>query len=173
MPAIKDFRAVSQFDLGGVDKAGRDIGSKVYWKLYAIENIVRVVIHSVLSGQITTGSWWNTAVSPPLQKKAANFRTRYVKKPWHSSPGNHDIYYLDLLDLNEIIRPNSNLFLPVIPDIDQWMAKIEQIQLPRNVVAHMNWPNPTDRMRIDVLYQDIQQLATSLARSGLLPLSIP
>jgi hypothetical protein len=171
MPATKDFRTVSPFDLAGVDKAGRSVGHMVYWKLYAIENIVRVVIHSVLSVQITQGSWWNTAVSPPLQKKAANFHNRYLKKPWHSSPGNHGIYYLDLRDLNEIIRPNSHLFRPIIPDIDQWVAKIEQIQLPRNVVAHMNWPNPTDRMRIHVLYQDVQHLATSLAKTVLL--SVP
>lgn len=164
---------MSPFNLAGVEKAGRDVGNKVFWKLYAIENIVRVVIHSILSGQITPGPWWNAAVSPALQKKAEGFRKRYTKKPWHSSPGTHDIYYLDLLDLNEIIRPNSHLFLPVIPDIDQWMAKIEQIQLPRNVVAHMNWPSKTDRMRIDVLYQDIQQLATALASSGLISLSVP
>jgi len=171
MPATRDFRSVAQFELGGVDRSGKNIGTQVYWKLYAIENIVRVIIHSVLSVQITPGPWWDIAVSPPLQRKANNFRSRYTTRPWHSSPGNHGIYYLGLVDLNEIIRPNSHLFRPVIPDIDQWMAKLEQVKLPRNVVAHMNWPNPTDRMRIDVLYRDIHELARTLV--GVARLSAP
>jgi hypothetical protein len=164
MPTIGDFRSASKFDLRHVDSAGKNVGREVYWKLYSIENVVRVIIHSVLSVQITPGPWWDIAVSPGLQRKAANFRTRYSNRPWHSSPGNHGIYYLDLVDLNEIVRPNSHLFLPVIPDIHQWMAKLEQIKLPRNVVAHMNWPNPTDRMRIEVLYRDVHELARTVAR---------
>lgn len=66
---------------------------------------------------------------------------------------------------------NSNLFLPLIPDIDQWMARIEQIRLPRNVVAHMNWPSQTDRQRIDVFYNDVRSLAAHLG--GTLRLSVP
>lgn len=80
-----------------------------------------------------------------------------------AAPGSHDIYYVDLSDLNEIIRANSHLFLPVIPDIDAWMARIEQIRLPRNIVAHMNWPHATDRKRIDVFFADLQLLAQSLS----------
>lgn len=170
MPAAKDFRSAAAFDLGTVNGAGHDVGRRVYWKLYAVENVLRVLIHSVLTAQIGS-SWWATAVAPGLQKKAQSFRTRYTARPWHSSPGSHDIYYVDLSDLNEIIRANSNLFLPVIPDVDQWMARIEQIRLPRNVVAHMNWPHDTDRKRIDVLHGDIQALSSSL--SSKVPLSIP
>ena len=161
MAIASDFRNAVVFDLSSVRASGRDIGRNVYWKLYAIENVVRVIIHSVLSAQINT-NWWATATDPTLQKKALGFRRKYTSRPWHTAPGNHDIYYVDLPDLNEIIRANSQLFLPVIPDIDQWMARIEQIRLPRNVVAHMNWPHATDRKRIDVFFEDLQSLAQSL-----------
>jgi hypothetical protein len=106
-----------------------------------------------------------------LQKKAQRFRSTYTSSPWRSSPGKHDIYFIDLADLNEIIRANSNLFLPLIPDVDQWMARIEQIRLPRNVVAHMNWPNQTDRQRIDVFYNDVRSLAGHLV--GTVQLATP
>jgi len=162
MPDARDFRGTSGFDIGRVNSAGRDVGRRVYWKLYAVENAFRIIIHSVLSGQIGS-SWWTTAVDTGLQRKAQGFRSKYTSKPWHTSPGSHDIYYVDLADLNEIIRANSHLFLPIIPDVDQWMARIEQIRLPRNVVAHMNWPNATDRKRIDVLYDDVMALSSSLA----------
>lgn len=170
MPASRDFRKAQAFDLRQVDAAGKDVGRRVYWKLYAIENVVRVLIHSVLSAQIDA-SWWSSAVDQKLQKKAQGSRSKYTSRPWHTSPGTHDIYYIDLFDLNEIIRANSNLFLPVVPEIDQWMAKIEQIRLPRNVVAHMNWPSDTDRKRIDVLYEDVLALANTL--SGKVVFSIP
>jgi len=170
MPAANDFRIAEPFDVARVDGSGRDVGRKVYWKLYAIENIVRVIVHSVLNAQIGP-NWWATAADAGLQKKAQRFRGAYATSPWHSSPGGHDIYYIDLTDLNEIMRTNSNLFLQVIRDVDQWMARIEQVRLPRNVVAHMNWPNRTDRQRIDVLYGDVRALAAHLTAS--IPFAIP
>ncbi len=162
MATAKDFRTVKAFDTKAVDRSGKDVGKRTYWKLYAIENAVRVLIHSVLSAQIGAG-WWSSAVDPSLQKKAEGFRKRYLARPWHTAPGSHGIYYIDLADLNEIIRANSNLFLPVVADVDQWLAKLEQIRLPRNVVAHMNWPSETDRKRIDVLYDDVQTLLSAVS----------
>lgn len=161
MPAASDFRSAAVFDLSRVDTSGRDVGRRVYWTLYAIENVMRVIIHSVLSSQIGS-NWWAAAVDASLQKKAQRFRSTCTLSPWHSSPGTHDIYFIDLADLNEIVRANSNLFPPIIPDVDQWMARIEQIRLPRNVVAHMNWPNQTDRQRIDVFYNDVRSLVGHL-----------
>ncbi len=169
MPAVRDYRLAS-FDMVRVRACGQNIGRTVYWKLYAIENVMRIIIHSVLSAQIGP-NWWPMAVDITLQGKATRFKANYDAQPWHSSPGNHDIYYLDLADLNEIVRANSNLFLPLIPEIDQWVARIEQVRLPRNVVAHMNWPHQTDRSRIEVVYADIQTLVTQL--SAALSLSIP
>lgn len=167
MATASDFRDVTIFKLSNVGASGKDVGRNVYWKLYVIENTVRIIIHSVLTAQINM-NWWGTATTPTLQKKALGLRKKYMTSPWHTVPGNHDIYYIDLADLNEIIRANSHLFLPVIPDIDQWMARIEQIRLPRNVVAHMNWPNKTDRKRIDVFVYDIESLARNLGNELIL-----
>lgn len=169
MPSVKDFR-LSAFSVAGVRASGQNVGRTVYWKLYAIENLMRVIVNSVLAAQIGP-NWWAAAVDPKLQGKARGFQAKYAAQPWHTAPGTHDIYYLDLADLNEIMRANSNLFVPVIPNVDQWIARIEQIRLPRNVVAHMNWPSPTDRSRINVVYSDIQSLANQL--SSALALAIP
>ncbi|HEV8308508.1 MAG TPA: hypothetical protein VGW35_12670 [Methylomirabilota bacterium] len=171
MPRVADFRKAA-FSASRVDGCGKDIGSRVYWKLYAIENVIRVIINSVLTTQINA-NWWTTAVDPDTQRQVQRFRATYAQQPWHGVPGNHDIYYTNLSDLGEIMRANSNLFLPIIPDIDQWVARIEQLRLPRNIVGHMNWPTATDRNRIDVLYADVQALATHLVGSGRLTMVIP
>ena len=158
MPIAQDFR-LSSFNLPAVGNSGKLIGRQTYWKLYYIENIFRVLIHSVLSVQIPT-DWWVVAVDGEIQKKAVRFQDNYLKKTWHGKPGTHGIYYIDLRDLNEILRANANLFVPVIPDLDKWLIGIEELRLPRNVVAHMNFPSKTDIKRIDVFYEDCISLVT-------------
>lgn len=80
--------------------------------------------------------------------------------------GVHGIYYTTLFQLTDIIRTNSHLFAPMIPDVDQWILRIELIRYPRNVVGHMNFPTRTDQKRIDVFYDDVQALAAKLISDG-------
>ena len=170
MPVTKDFRTYA-FDSSRVDKAGKNVGQRVYWKLYAIENLVRVMTHSVLMVQFGA-NWWTAAVDPGIRGSVERRRADYANRPWHSTPGKHDIYYALLSELSRIIAANSHLFRPLIPEIDGWIARIEQVRLPRNIVGHMNWPHKTDRQRIDVVHADLQQLVQQLATSGT-ALSIP
>jgi hypothetical protein len=151
-------------------RSGKYVGGHSYWKLYVIENIFRIIIHSVLTPEIPQG-WWAVAVDQSIRGKAERFKTNYLKKAWHGKPGGHNIYYIDLRDLNEIIRANANLFSPVIPDIDKWMIGIEDLRLPRNVVAHMNCPSSNDFRRIDVFHSDCETLLEAVKSQ--IPLLIP
>lgn len=168
---ITDFRKEPQLILKNVLVSGIYLGEKMYWKLYAIENFYRIIIHSFLSVQINS-DWWIT-IAGPIQRKAQNFKENYLGKPWHTLPGKHPIYFIDLNDLNNIARENSGSFEPTIPTIDNWVLKIEDIRLPRNVVAHMNFPNKTDRQRIDVIYEDFKALIESIQNKGNIVLKIP
>jgi hypothetical protein len=161
MSIPRDFKLLTTFRPEAIRKGGVYIGSNLYWKLYFIENLYRILIHSILSAQIQN-NWWSIAVDPKIQKRATNFKSNYQNKPWHTLPGQHDIYYVFLSDLNDIVRANSHLFITVVPDINNWIVKIEDISLPRNVVAHMNFPNRQDGNRIDVVYNDIKTLLASL-----------
>ena len=170
MPRTADFRNYA-FDSGRVDSSGKDVGRRVYWKLYAVENLIRVIVHSVLTAQVGP-NWWNVAVDPGIQGQVRSRMAEYAKQPWHSTPGRHEVYYTFLSDLNKIVTANSHLFTPHIPDIDQWIARIEQVRLPRNIVGHMNWLSATDRNRIDVFYADVQHLSGHLGTTGL-TLAVP
>jgi hypothetical protein len=160
--AAVDFR-LHTYDTGRVESSGRYIGRNIYWKLYFIENAVRTVIHSVLTAQVHS-NWWSLAVDSKIQQKAASVKADYRQRPWHTTPGSHDIYYVFLKDLVEVMRANSHIFLPIIPEIDQWIAELERIRLPRNVVGHMNWPSAADRRRIGLLYDDIKILVNDVAK---------
>ncbi len=134
--------------------------------------MIRVIVHSVLTVQIGP-QWWAAAADPRLQKDVSKLMASYSNRPWHSTPGRHEVYYVLLSDLTKILTTNSALFQPHIADVDQWTARLEQIRVPRNIVGHMNWLTTIDRRRIDVCYADVQQLVAQLATNPNLALTIP
>jgi hypothetical protein len=170
MPLVRDFRKYAFLPLR-VDRCGRNIGSKAYWKLYSIENTIRVVVNSVLTKQIGQ-QWWATAVAPKVVIKAQKRRARYAAKPKHANPGSHDIYLIDLFDLVEILRINSHLFLPIIPETNQWLAALESMRLSRNIVGHMNFPNSFDRSMVDTTYKQLPTILARLTNSNV-PIAVP
>jgi len=144
-------------------KSGKYVGKTSYWRLYAIENAWRIIVHSVLNAQFAPDDWWVVAVDKPTREKAEDRKKDYAKRPWHGHGGNHGVYYLLLSDLTKIIATHRDLFRPIAPQIDNWIAKLDDLRLPRNVVGHMNWPTSQDLKRIDVFYEDLQQLLRQIA----------
>ena len=171
MAQVADFRK-KQFAVKHVQQAGQYVGRTSYSELYLIENSLRVLIHSVLHAQVGS-DWWTRAVAQPIRNDVERFKKQYVARPWHTKPGAHDIYYTQLKHLSEIIRSNRNHFDPLIADVDQWIAEIERIRLPRNIVGHMNYPSPNDRKRLQVFHADCLALVEKLRTSGAILLRIP
>ncbi len=171
MPAATDFRTRA-FSVQNVQASAKHVGSNPYWRLYSIENIYRVIVHSILTSQIGVG-WWQIAANQNIQNKATGYKAKYTNRPWHSQQGSHDIYYIDLTDLNEIVRANRAQFDPIITDLDQWLLKVESIRLPRNVVAHMNFPGLTDKRRVETVHSDFIQLVRHLQSTSAFPFLIP
>jgi hypothetical protein len=170
MPLVRDFRNAS-FRVDRIDRCGRYVGSKLYWKLYAIENTLRVVVNSVLTLQLGA-NWWSVAVDPTVVSKAARFRAHYAARPRNASPGLEDIHLIFLNDLTEILRANSHQFLPLVTDINNWIAALEAIRVPRNLVGHMNFPNAFDKAAIDLAYSRLPTLIGQLTTNGV-PILIP
>lgn len=170
MAVVPDFRRY-RFAADRVERCGRYIAGESYWKLYAVENTIRVVISSVLAVQLGP-AWWSVVVSPNLARNIQRFRGQYTSKPRHASPGAHDIYLTFLSDLNQILRLQSNQIRRVIPDVDRWIARLEGIRLPRNLVGHMNFPNYYDRERINNAYGRLPVLLQQLRNQGI-PIVIP
>lgn len=169
MPTVKDFRGYA-WDPSRVSASGRYLGRQVYWKLYSIENSARVLLHSVLTVQVGS-DWWAVCVDPNIRGRIKTFQADYAGRPWHGTPGRHEIYYAHLTHLATILRTNSHLFTPFIPDVDEWILRIEQIRLPRNITGHMNWLGAIDKQRIDVFHSDFEALMAELvANRGLVPL---
>jgi hypothetical protein len=154
-----------------MDACGRFIGRQMFWKLYVIENTLRIAIHSVLSAQLG-GNWLAQSLSPRKLIDLQNFRNSYTASPNHANPGQHDIYLTFLSDLTRIIARHNGLFLPIIPDINQWIVNLERIRFSRNIVGHMNFPNAYDRQQIDTVHANIGNLLLQIASQGV-PILVP
>jgi hypothetical protein len=104
--------------------------------------------------------------------KATNIRASYVARPRNAHPGVQDIHLIFLTDLTNILRDNSHQFLPVVTDTNNWIAMLEAIRVPRNLVGHMNFPNAYDKAAIDLAYSRLPSLMGQLATNGV-PILIP
>ena len=162
-----DYRTVP-FHTTRISDSGRYIGHSIYWKLYAIENIMRVIVHSVLNAQLGP-TWWSVAVATDSEtnRNVQRVKRNLARQSWRTSPGNHEIYFIFLPDLNKIISAHNHLFRPIIPDIDQWIVRLEQIKHSRNIVSHMNWLDTSDKHDIDIAYAELKSLVKDLKNSGL------
>ena len=172
MPNAIDFRT-APFRVTKVSDSGRYIGETVYWRLYVIENLLRVIINSVLSDFYSTPEWWPLAAGPisvgdrTLDGVVKQVRSDHKKNANSTYPGKHNMYYLQFSYLYLIIIENNSLFLSVIPEIDQWVQRFKRMRISRNIVSHMNWLDSTDRQEINELYLDLIQLARKLTESKL------
>jgi hypothetical protein len=75
-------------------------------------------------------------------------------------------------ELIEILRANSHLFVPIIPETDKWLLTLETIRPSRNLVGHMNFPNAYDRNAIDSAYKQLPNLVACLSGQNI-PIAIP
>jgi len=170
MASVPDFRTLP-FTLQAVNASGMSVGRTAYRGLYAIENILRVIVHSVLTAQVGP-NWWEFAVDDRLRQKARGVRESYASLLGRAPAGRHDLYFTFLPDLNKILRPNSHLFLPAVPDIDEWMVRIERLRLPRNMVGHANWPTASAATTIRRTHAAARVTIRDVRAAGI-PLLVP
>jgi hypothetical protein len=146
------------------------MGRSIYWKLYFVENALRVVIHTILSIQVTPipapyQNWWEFLYDgTTMMRNADQARRRYLGSPSHTYPGRHGIYYVYLHDLGNIMQANAGYFSPIIPDVNNWVFKIAQVGLSRNCIGHMNLLNAHDRRQINILYSECKALIRRLEK---------
>jgi len=125
----------------------------IYPKLYVFENSLRNVIRRVLADAHGTG-WWSKCAPTEVKSRVADRKAKEGKKPWHGKRGSHEIYYSDFGDLKNIISKNWSAFQGIFPKLEWITLKLEELEPPRNVVAHNNPLSKQDEKRIELYYED-------------------
>jgi hypothetical protein len=125
----------------------------IYPKLYVLENSLRKVISRMLESVHGKG-WWKKCAPADVQKRVSDRQAKEGKTPWHGKRGTHEIYYSDLGDLRKLIASNWDQFTALFPS-QQWITqRLDELEPPRNIVAHNNPLSKQDENRIDLYFND-------------------
>lgn len=145
--ATEPMNAIDEIDKDVVDekfielnedliKKGKQM-AKAYITLYALENHLREFIHKVLTQKI--GTDYSKAISPKLHKSIDTLKEKERVKKWLSLRGDNDLYYLDFIELADLIINNWEHFSDVIPDQPWIKVKIEEMYNIRCLIAHNSY----------------------------------
>ncbi len=161
----EDFRDLG-YSLSNVKDSGRFLGRNFYWKFYALENLVRILIYTVLTEQLGR-KWWTKVTNPDIEGKLKSVLRGRIKRPFHSAAGSHRLYNIFLPDLIHIVRTTADQFRPLYNDVDAWVIRLEAIHQPRNLASHMNWLNTKDRRLVDLAYKKTLEAVAVIGNSGI------
>jgi len=125
----------------------------VYAKYYVLENSIRVVIKRIL-GKAHGKQWWQTKVGNDLRRKVADRMKKENQQPWHGKRGQHEIFYSDFGDLKRIVTKNWKDFKKLFPSQPWITQRLDELEHPRNVMAHHNPVSKDDLQRIDLYFND-------------------
>jgi len=124
----------------------------IYPKFYVFENSLRNVISRVLRAS-NGKDWWRTCAPTDVKNKVAKRKAQESEMPWHGKRGTHEIYYSDFGDLKKLITKNWAEFSGLFPKQEWITHRLEELEPPRNVLAHHNPVSKQDEKRIE-LYSD-------------------
>lgn len=168
---MSDFRLAS-FDEKALLSYGKVLGRNYYWKVFASENILRIVINSVLSVQVDA-DWWLKVVDHDIVCDAKDVRQNYLSAIPSRDPGRHGIYCTYLSRLERILFKNRGSFIYYLPNVDDLIVSLNAVLLPRNLMGHMNHLTESDRRKIGELYGLCENAVDRLKKTTNIQLKYP
>ena len=142
--------------------AGRNLGSEVYPRLFLLENSIRCLISRRLSK--SASNWWDTLVPRAVQENVSRTMKREKRCPYRRPRGSSELSYANFSDLRDIILANGAHFRDVIPDMEWFKVKMDEVYMARNSLAHCVSLSNEDILRITVFFGDWKR---SLEAAGL------
>ncbi len=88
------------------------------------------------------------------RKKVGDRKAQEAKKPWHGKRGTQEIYYSDFGDLRDIITSNWKEFEPIFLKQPWITQRLDELEPPRNIVAHNNPLSKNEENRVDLYFND-------------------
>jgi hypothetical protein len=140
--------------------------ANLYPVYYVLENSLRIVIKRIMEKKHGT-DWWDIRVKKEVKEKVTDRKNKEHKQPWHGKRGQHEIFYSDFGDLRAIIEKNWDDFKDLFPTRSWITQKLDELENPRNILAHHNPVNNIDKNRIDLYFHDWVTLLSS--RKDMIP----
>lgn len=138
----------------------RQVAQDAYVKIFLIENSAREMITRVMSAAHGS-TWWSSNTKTTIQTKAAKYAANELKNAWHAPRGTDPIQFIDLSDLVAIVDGNWTDFAAIFPKPEWFGNFIDELNVTRRVVAHMNIVDKSAYTLIDAAFLKWTQLLTS------------
>jgi hypothetical protein len=137
-----------------VMRAAFDLGAEVFPLVFVLENSIRNLIEKRLS---KFGShWWDTRVPSDVKRNVQRTIERERMFTYREARGDQPLLYANFADLKKIILEDANRssFADVIKDFDLLRAKMDEVYMARNNLAHSVALSRNDVARITLFYGD-------------------
>lgn len=134
--------------------------AELYPAYYVLENSIRVFIKRILEHKHGK-NWWSTKAPRDVRNKVSGRKASEDKKPWHGKRGQHEIFYSDFGDLRAIIEKNWPNFKDLISKRNWITHLLDDLEHPRNVMAHHNPVTAQDIKRFEVHFHDWMEFLKS------------
>ena len=130
---------------------------KAYKIMFELERLLRVFISKVLQENFETG--WIKGIPKNILNKCENRASREKKNYHDTSIEDSDliINYADFKDLKDIIIKNWSLFEFYFIRKEIIENKLEELEIPRNIIAHNRIISIIELNRISVYASDLKQ----------------
>lgn len=149
--ALQRIIPLDEFSAGVRTAAMKAISA--YLAFFCLENSVRELVQERL--QEEHGSeWWATSASAALRNKVQERQEKEGRNRWHVRRGEHEIYYTDFGDLKSLIQTHWVLFEDLFPDQNWIVARLEELEASRNIIAHSNLLDERETTRLQLYIQD-------------------
>lgn len=132
------------------------IGEEAFPQIVVLENSMRALIEQTLSA--IRMDWWTSLVPPNVQKNVQRTMDKEKKYPYREKRGNKPLMYCNFADLKEIVIANHSAFRNVIVDLEWFKAKMDEVYMARNNLAHSVLLTADDMARIALFYRDWARL---------------
>ena len=132
------------------------IGEEAFPQIVVLENSIRALIENTLSA--VRRDLWTTLVPAQVQKSVQRTIDKEKKYPYRERRGNKPLMYCNFADLKEIIIANQVHFQGVIVDSDWFKARMDEVYMARNNLAHSVLLSEDDITRIALFYRDWARL---------------
>jgi hypothetical protein len=89
-----------------------------------------------------------------VQTKVSERQAKEGRNRWHVLRGEHEIYYTDFGDLKSLIQNNWGLFDELFPDQNWLIARLDELEASRNIIAHSNLLDERELTRLQLYLHD-------------------
>jgi hypothetical protein len=124
-----------------------------YLAFFCLENSVRELVADRMQEAYGV-DWWEDHASGPIQNKVADRKEKEGRNRWHVRRGEHEIYYTDFGDLKSLIQNNWALFDELFPDQNWLLARFDELEASRNIIAHGNLLDERELARLQLYLHD-------------------